>query len=88
MSVAPSLPEKQTKRNRGESHPDDVIHHYAQRFGLGGSDLKQDRILDLLDSKINGDIFIAQQSKQIVALKAKVEGLLRFIERREKCPKK
>lgn len=80
VAIAP-LPAKQTKRTRGESHPDEVIRDYAQRYRLTASDLEQRQVMDLLDSKINSDIYVAQQTKRIAALEQKVAGLLGFVEK-------
>ncbi len=79
--TVPPLPEKPVKRSK--MHAPELLGSYAARFGLHAADLRVPRLLDLLQAKINSDIFIAQQRKRIAALEGKIEGLLGFIERKQ-----
>jgi hypothetical protein len=77
--VANLLPEHQARR--GVDYSPEVMDHYAQKFGLTGVDLDARRIHFLVKSKIDSDVFIAQQNKRLATLEAKVGGLLKFVER-------
>jgi hypothetical protein len=62
---APELPTKQAKKYSPE-----LMDHYADKFGLTADELKQPKWQSLIKSKIDGDIFIAQQEERLAALES------------------
>ena len=64
----PKLPKEQAR-----SYSKDLMSFYAHRFGFDEDDLSDKRIRDIVKSKIDTDIFTAQQKAEIAALKDEQE---------------
>jgi hypothetical protein len=82
------LPEKQPKTNRGESYSPEVIESYRARFGLSDKDLKSRAVKYLLKAKADSDAYIAEEHKEIAALKTKQAALLAFVGKYAHCKPK
>src|ERR1017187_7958370 len=84
---APPLPDQQIKGKRG-AYPREVTDHYLQRYGLTPADMQKKAVRYLVKSKVDSDIFCAQQGKTIRTLEAKVALLLAFVGKYSHLPRK
>jgi len=74
--TAPQLPSEQAK---GSEYAPELMASYARRFGLFPSHMAIRQVRSLVKSKIDTDVFAAQQNRKIAILEAKIAGLLAFV---------